>query len=150
VTTNLHPLHIRRVLNDTYGRRWDAPREHGPDGWSYVLPPITERFTDGTAERHSGRSVIVSCADHDGDEWVHASLAGTETPTYVELTWLHRAVFRDGYAYQVFAPRDKHVNIHEHALHLWGRLDGTPALPEFSGALMVLQDGQVRVVERSI
>jgi hypothetical protein len=32
----------------------------------------------------------------------------------------------------VFAPPTDHVNIHEYALHLFGRLDGTPALPDFT------------------
>ena len=43
---------------------------------------------------------------------------------------MHRAVF-PGYAYQVFAPPESHVNIHGNALHLWGRADGKPILPEF-------------------
>ena len=47
------------------------------------------------------------------------------------LADLHAAVFGAGYAYQVFAPPSEHVNIHEFALHLWGRLDGRSALPEF-------------------
>ncbi|TQK29408.1 hypothetical protein [Arthrobacter sp. SLBN-53] len=52
-------------------------------------------------------------------------------PTYDELGRLHRAAFGDGYAYQVFAPAAQHVNIHQNALHLWGRADGPPCLPEF-------------------
>jgi hypothetical protein len=31
----------------------------------------------------------------------------------------------------VFAPPSEHVNIHDHALHLWGRLDGARVLPDF-------------------
>lgn len=54
-----------------------------------------------------------------------------EMPTYDDLCLLHRAVFKDGYAYQVFAPPSRHVNIHQYALHLWGRSDGKPVLPEF-------------------
>ncbi len=77
------------------------------------------------------QSVIISCAEHDGVEYLHASIAGDELPSYAELVALHRAVFDSGYAYQVFAPPAQHVNIHECALHLWGRLDGRPVLPEF-------------------
>jgi hypothetical protein len=40
-------------------------------------------------------------------------------------------VFGHGWSYQVFAPPSQHVNIHEHALHLWGRVDGTNVLPSF-------------------
>jgi hypothetical protein len=115
MTTSFAPLVIRRKL----GRGdWSAPVEFGPDGWRLLR-------LDGR------RSVLVTCAEHDGVEWVHASIAGEELPSYYELKALHDAVFDDGYAYQVFTPRDRHVNIHEHALHLWGRLDGQPALPEF-------------------
>lgn len=53
-------------------------------------------------------------------------------PTYDDLVMLHRAVFGlDSYAYQVFAPQRQHVNIHNFALHLWGRADGRAVLPEF-------------------
>lgn len=34
--------------------------------------------------------------------------------------------------YQVFAPPSDHVNIHNYALHLFGRLNGKPALPDFT------------------
>jgi hypothetical protein len=74
-------------------------------------------------------------------EWLHASLAWeAEMPSYADLVLLHRAVFgRKRYAYQVFAPQHKHINgsvrdglpAHEHALHLWGKVNGTPVLPEF-------------------
>jgi len=40
-------------------------------------------------------------------------------------------VWPAGYAYQVFAPPSQHVNIHPYALHLWGKVDGSPTLPEF-------------------
>lgn len=115
MSTSFAPLQIRRRM----GREdWSTPAPFGPDGW------VTQRL-DG------GQSVIISCADHDGVEWIHASIAGTEElPTYEDLCRLHRAVF-DGPAYQCFVPPEQHVNIHEHALHLWGRLDGKPALPEF-------------------
>lgn len=80
--------------------------------------------------------------DKDPDvEWLHASLAWNDVmPTYGDLQMLHRAVFgRRRYAYQVFAPEAKHIDgsvrdglpAHEYALHLFGRVDGKPALPEF-------------------
>lgn len=118
MTTSFNPLHIRRLL----GREdWAAPNRFGMDGWSFV------NF-DGKG------TVIISCAPmDDGTEWVHASIAwSNRTPAYADLTLLHRAVFGDGWAYQVFAPPDDHINIHEHALHLWGRLDGKPVLPDFT------------------
>ncbi len=82
-------------------------------------------------------AIIVSQADHDDVEWLHASIAFTERmPTYEELAILHRAVFgRKRYSYQLFVPESSHVNIHAHALHLWGRVDGKPALPDFGKLL---------------
>jgi hypothetical protein len=76
--------------------------------------------------------VIVSAAWHDDDsaEWVHASIAHPDAdPTYAELCELHAAVFGDGFAVQMFVPQAEHVNIHHHALHLWGRLDGSRFVP---------------------
>lgn len=103
------------------------PREFGPDGW--VLD-------------HKSRPmrVIVTCGgslpvdvDSQGREWWHASISHKDRmPTYSELAALHLAVWgRDGWAYQVFAPRADHVNIHSFALHLWGLPDGRAALPNF-------------------
>jgi hypothetical protein len=96
------------------------PEPFGPDGWSLV--------------RRSGRgSVIVTAAEfEDGHVWVHASVSDASfMPSYRDLQALHRAAFGDGYAYQVFAPPADHVNIHAHALHLWGRADGARVLPDF-------------------
>lgn len=116
--TNIDALGIRRRLGHT---SWKTPRPHGPDGWAFI-------------NRNDVTSIIASCAPHDdGNEWVHASIAhSNRMPTYDDLKLLHRAVFGDGWAYQVFAPPSDHVNIHEFALHLWGRLDGQPVLPDFT------------------
>lgn len=120
MATSFDPLAIRRAMNRA-GDRWLAPRPHGEDGWSFVTP-----------DRR--RSLIVSCAPAlDDIEWVHASMTGDHSvPTYAELKLLHRAIFGNGWAYQVFAPAAEHVNIHGDALHLFGRLDGKPALPDFT------------------
>lgn len=101
-----------------------APRVYGADGWIMRL-------------RAGGGSVIVSYATWpmgaDEEDWVHASISFKETmPTYEDLVTLHKAVWKGkGWAYQVFAPDQDHVNIHPFALHLWGRLDGRPVLPDF-------------------
>jgi hypothetical protein len=81
---------------------------------------------------HKG-SIIVTQAEHDGVEWIHASIAFPEMmPTYEDLTTLHRAVFgRRRWSYQIFPAESAHVNIHNYALHLWGRADGENVLPNF-------------------
>lgn len=118
MSTSFDALRIRRVLGIG---DWMAPKPFGPDGWSFL-------------HRRSDSSVIVSCSDLTGAEWVHASIAHPDRmPTYDDLKLLHSAVFIGGWAYQVFAPFSDHVNIHEHALHLFGRLDGKPELPDFTG-----------------
>ena len=78
-------------------------------------------------------SVIVTQADHDGVEWIHASIARENVfPSYADLARLHKAVFGPRrFAYQVFATDERHVNIHAKALHLWGRADGRNVLPDF-------------------
>jgi len=124
MATSFRPLAIRQELRKHYAEV-SRPKEYGPDGWHFLL-----RTKDGQP-----RSLLISAADHDGIEWAHASIAGSEqVPAYEELTWVHAAVFGDGYSYQCFVPRSSHVNIHEFALHLWGRLDGKPALPDFGAA----------------
>jgi hypothetical protein len=88
---------------------------------------------DGIALSQYGVTIIVTRADHDGfGEWLHASIARHERlPSYMDLTRLHRAVWPEGFAYQVFASLGRHVSIHKHALHLWGRADGANVLPDF-------------------
>lgn len=114
----------RRLLSRTYP---DWRRESLPDDWS----------GDGYKLRHlaTQTTLIVSAARWDrGDVWVHASISHpAEVPTYDELCMVHRAVFGDRWAYQVFAPPARHVNYHDYCLHLWGR-DGDEAgrvLPDF-------------------
>jgi len=115
-------LQLRRALGREH---WSVPRPFGPAGWCI--------------DRHDRAArVIVTCAPHheDGVDWRHASISRPDRmPDYEDLVTLHRAAFgEEAWAYQVFAPAGEHVNIHAHALHLWGRCDGSPALPNF-GAL---------------
>lgn len=120
MTASFSGLEVRRRL----GRNdWAPPEQYGPDGWYF-------KRTDGSA------TIIVSVADHEEDrvEWLHASMARpTFMPDYEDLVLLHHAVFGDGFAFQVFVPRSEHVNLHQFALHLWGRLDGKrpEGIPDF-------------------
>lgn len=118
----LDGLGIRRVL----GRSdWGPPVPWG-DGWM-----LTRRDNTGR--------VIVSVASYpnrDGTPehlWIHASMSYRDRmPEYADLKLLHQAVFGDRHAYQVFVPAAEHYNYHEFCLHLWGRVDGTPMLPDFA------------------
>lgn len=102
----------------------------GPDWWHEEFGDDGWRFTG------IGRTILVSF-DPDsepGVEWVHASISYHQSwrmPTYGDLKQMHAAVFGSGHAYQCFVPPGEHVNITANVLHLWGRLDGQPALPNF-------------------
>lgn len=81
--------------------------------------------------RTLGRSIWAPPQPYD--EWVHASVSRPDRmPDYDDLKLVHGAVFGAGWAYQVFTPPADHINIHEYCLHLFGRLDGAAALPDFA------------------
>lgn len=109
----VNALHARKIL----GRKgWFPPEPWGPDGWCF-------------GSNDYSRSIIASAAWKDGVEWVHASFAYSDkvtVPTHDDLMLMHEAIYGGGYAYQVFPSIDKH------ALHLFGRADGQPVLPEFA------------------
>lgn len=118
-------LRIRKRLGRDY---WGMPIEFGLAGWR--LDSMV-----GFGRIIITNSQLPQIPGAGDDEWVHASISWRDhMPTYDELDKLHKAVWPNGYAYQVFAPPSQHVNLHSFALHLWGRPDGSPILPEF-GAL---------------
>lgn len=122
----VNPLHLRRAM----GRKtWGAPMLFGPCGWKM-----------STLDPAAVGTIVVSVSElpdaHDsGDftDWCHASMSWADrVPTYDELVLLKAAVWGDdGEAYQVHPRAVRHVNLHEYALHLWGRADGRPVLPDF-------------------
>ena len=119
MASSVNALEIRRRLGP---HLWGPPKPYGPDGWTFT-------------HRSGERSVIVTVAEHHSTgEWVHASMTGNgRVPDYDDMVHLHQAVFGEGFSYLQFVPPEYHVNIHEHALHLWGRLDGTPVMPYAAG-----------------
>jgi hypothetical protein len=119
MTTSFAPLAIRQRL----GREtWAAPIPYGPDGWRY----------DYKLERGQ---IFLTCSTLEGiaKEVIHASISfAGRMPSYEDMTHLHAAVWPNGYAYELFVPPRFHVNIAEHARHLWGHKDGSPMIPELS------------------
>jgi hypothetical protein len=117
---DLNALAIRRGLGPA---NYGPPEALGADTWRY------------TRKDRTGRVMVSLCPyEDDAAVWIHASISWLDrTPSYEDLKLLHRAVFGDRHAYQVFVPSDEHYNHHEYCLHLWGRLDGTRALPDFAG-----------------
>lgn len=115
------PLDIRKKLGRDV---WGPPREIVRGQWAFKTA--------------FGSIIVVSSApypvsDQEPEvEFLHASISHlNRMPTYEDLIHLHSAVFNDGWAYQIFAPRHRHINIHNYALHLWGRLDGKMLHPDF-------------------
>lgn len=116
--TTLDPLQIRKRLDRA---TWGVPVPFGPDGWQF-----------DTITLNHGRIIVTADVPHPVMEgWIHASISRYHTPSYDDLVLLHQAVWPEGYAYQVFVPPEKHINIHPYALHLWGKADGSPQLPDF-------------------
>ena len=114
----LKPLAIRRRLGRA---QWAAPQPYGLGGW--LFEPLQE---------HDPR-ILASVHPETPDEWwIHASIFRRgRMPDYEDLKLLHAAVFGRRWAYQVFAPPADHINLSPYVLHLWGRADGLPSLPNF-------------------
>jgi len=123
--------------------RLDVKAMHARFGGApYWMQPIVLVFNGVESEDAwvfegpGGCRVIVSY-DSDsepGVEWVHASMGYAmqeRMPSYNDLKRMHYGVFGDGFAYQCFVSPGEHINIRSNVLHLWGRLDGRPALPNF-------------------
>lgn len=122
MSTTVNALAIRKRLGRDY---WGTPEPFGTDGWSFDHTVLHGRIIVTASD-------FTSIGAPAGEEWLHASISWAEQmPSYEDLTMLHKAVWPAGYAYQVFAPPSQHVNIHSYALHLWGKVDGSPILPEF-------------------
>lgn len=102
-----------------------------PNGFSYDVPS----FRNGM-KMH----IIETYAPHDGHEWHHVSMSiksndGTRhaMPNYDDMVYVKQHLMGDEtWAYQVFAPKADHVNIHNWTLHLWRCVDGPNPLPEFA------------------
>lgn len=97
----------------------------GPDG--------TRR--EGTVGRHpNGLLALISAGrEADGNDWLHVSISRPDVmPGYADLVLAKEGLIgAHREAYQVFARREKHVNIHRFCLHLWSPIRHCP-LPDFT------------------
>ena len=108
--------------------------------WKFVLPKgweLLQPWGDGYAVQKGGLRAIVDCElKGDGNQWIHVSISRKNwCPSHDDMREAKAAFIGERYAYSVYPPSDKYVNIHQYCLHLWARLDGKPALPEFSAIL---------------
>ena len=117
-----------KIYKNLGGKSWNIPYKNALG--QYVF------------DSRNGTRIIVSSAPYptydledciwdENCEWIHASISQKEIPPYRYLVMLHKAVFNDGWAYQIFAPVSRHINIHPKALHLFGKLNGKMIHPDF-------------------
>jgi hypothetical protein len=101
-----------------------------PRGWTILQP-----CGSGLALKKGELLVIIDCSiKQDGNCYIHVSVSRpNRTPNHEEMKAVKNDFLGDRYAYSVWPPANKYVNIHKHCLHLWARVDGQPVLPEFSG-----------------
>lgn len=114
-----------------------------PGGFDIPYPPTGWHFLKSWGDGHifvhkNGLRVIIDCEEKsDGNRWVHVSFSRAKwIPSHEDACMVKEAFIGDRYAYSVFPPRDKYVNIHGHCLHLWASCEGDGrVLPEFSGPI---------------
>ena len=86
-----------------------------PKGWK-----VARTWGDGYVcmEVGGGLRVIVDCAvKADGNQLIHVSFSRKGwTPNHADACKVKQDFIGDRYAYAVFPPRDRYVNIHEHCL----------------------------------
>lgn len=104
-----------------------------------VQRPLSNRDPGGAAYRvrsgkHAGAVIIASAGLYEDEQlWYHASISRKgSTPDYADLAFLkEHFIGEDRWAIQVFVPKDEHVNIHGHALHLWHCITAERPFPRF-------------------
>lgn len=110
--------------------QWHYIPRRPPTGWRYVQMGDV----GVAATRANGLRVIVDgLVKADGLRWLHVSVSRSKgLPTYADIAAAKRTFIGDDlFAYQVFAPPGKHVNLFE-VLHLWACVDRPMYLPDMT------------------
>lgn len=96
----------------------------GPREGAFYIPKAT-RFAGYQCHIDLG---VIACAD---EGWDHVSVSGkNRTPNWGEMAMIHRIFFRpEEVALQYMVPKDQHINVHPHVLHLWRPWDTTIVMP---------------------
>lgn len=112
-------------------------------GWSppLVMPPawsVVDVDPRGLGAAYTsemlGLTALLSCGvEHDERPWLHLSVSHrVRIPTWREMREAKELFLGDREAYSILPPRARYVNINPHVLHLFARLDGSAALPDFT------------------
>lgn len=110
--------------------------------WSLI-----KHLPAGAAFRRGGLQVLFTVQRYDDgkgnwDIWLHASVCGRRgqndwfLPSWEDLKRVKTDfIGEDRWAYQVLPSAKDYVNQHPYVLHLYSRLEGEPALPDFTWGL---------------
>lgn len=87
-------------------------------------------FTNGYLQ------ILFSVSEEDDKQiWIHVSVSRSNgtVPDYRDMKYVKDCFFGNNrYAYQVFPTQEDHYTLpFIEVLHLWGRADGHPVLPDF-------------------
>ena len=95
-----------------------------------------EQKVDGISYLSSCKSfsAILSEEIHSGLKWLHLSISSKFKK--IDFDFMRNAkdrfIGKDKYAFMIFPPKDKHVNIYPNCYHVFHCVDRHP-FPEFSG-----------------
>lgn len=103
---------------------------------------LIKESADGSAWQNKTKGLFVIESTHkelDGRTWLHVSLSRrSRLPSYEDMALVKRIFIGDDKtAYQIFAKKSQHVNIHKFCLHLWHCKDGdvTPDFTHGTGSI---------------
>lgn len=108
---------------------------------------LIQHKPSGAAFFRSGLQVLFTVQRYDDgkgnwDIWLHASVTGRRgkdawyLPSWDDLKRVKNDfIGEDRWAYQVLPSAKDYVNQHAYVLHLYSKLEGEPALPDFTWGL---------------
>ncbi|HEY1861518.1 MAG TPA: hypothetical protein VGG61_14250 [Gemmataceae bacterium] len=111
-----------------------------PVGWHQVATQ-----PHGAVYQGQTLQVIISVERYDDNQlWLHVSAVGRTgrtafyLPTWTQMKRIKEDFIGEKWAYSVLPPTADYVNQNEYCLHLYARMDGSNALPDFTRGLGVL------------
>lgn len=127
--------HTPEVLAMVEAHKLEVARLVGPAAWE-----LNQSSADGERRLHRGERLAVIWSislEADGRPWLHVSGSHpSRVPWHVDMAKIKDTFIGDRYAYAIWPPRDRYVNMHDHVLHLWSPWwdleEAGPPLPEFS------------------
>jgi hypothetical protein len=112
-----------------------------PPSWNMI-----QKTVSGAAFRRGNIQVLFTVQKYEfrgvWEPWLHVSACGRRgekewfLPDWEEMKRVKRDfIGADRWGYQVFPAEKDYVNQHPYVLHIYSRLEGEPALPDFTWGL---------------